>query len=348
MSKTYIALCIITLLTTATMAQVDPVFNASGHYGQTNISYNLNENVLYSATSRFRVGSTVENGNSGRLFDGDFDRAAITVAAAGNATLTIDLKGKGGLSVAQPKGYLYLNFYESNSCDSLYVRFYDSTGEFADFQYADWENVSTTSPFIRLRLHIPDWVNPTSKIEIKAFAPSAAVLTITEMEYYLENRGQFEGGLVSKWGSNTLYDLLQFADTSNTVKAKIQSNGNAVLSKLGIGTDNINDDSTVLFANGRIRAREIKVDADIWPDYVFEKNYKLLTLPQVQAYINQYGHLPGLPSAAMVVQKGWELGKGQAALLQKIEELTLYLLQQQKDMEGLQRELMRLKAARKQ
>lgn len=344
MLKTYITLFLSVLFATAALAQVDPLFTASGHYGQTNYSSNLNENVLYSATSRFRVSSTVDNGNVGRLFDGDYDRTAITVAASGNTTLTLDLKGKGGLSVAHPEGYLYLNFYESNNCDSLYVRFYDSTGEFADFEYDEWENVSTTSPFIRLRLHIPGWVNPTSKIEIKAFAPSGAALKITELEYYQENRGQFEGGLVTKWGTNTVYDALQFADTSGSVKALIKANGIAVLSKLGIGTDNTNDDSAVLSANGRIRAREIKVDADVWPDYVFEKNYKLLPLSQVQAYIRTYGHLPDLPAADEVVKNGVELGKGQAALLQKIEELTLYLIQQQKEMYRLRRDVKYLKA----
>ena len=346
MFKIYLAFCLTSLFITTAMAQVDPVFNASGHYGQTNISYNLNENVLYSATSRFRGSSSVENGNTGRLFDGDFDHAAITVPASGNTILTLNLKGKGGSSVAQPEGYLFINFYESNNCDSLYVRFYDSTGDFADFQYDEWENVSTTSPFIRLRLHIPAWVNPTSKIEVKAFAPAGAALKITELEYYLENRGQFEGGLVTKWGPNTLYDALKFSDTSGVVKGSIKANGYAVLAKLGIGTDNSGDDSSVLSANGRIRAREIKVDADVWPDFVFEKDYKLLTLSQLQAYIRQHGHLPGLPSAEAVSQKGLELGKGQAALLQKIEELTLYLFQQQKDMECLKHEVKRLKSGR--
>lgn len=60
-----------------------------------------------------------------------------------------------------------------------------------------------------------------------------------------------------------------------------------------------------------------------WPDYVFSKQYQLPSLTEVENYINQNSHLPGIPAAAEVEKKGLDVASNQAALLKKIEELTL-------------------------
>lgn len=98
----------------------------------------------------------------------------------------------------------------------------------------------------------------------------------------------------------------------------ITSNGN-----IGIGTPNPKDKLSV---NGNIRAKEIKVEAGNWPDYVFYKEYDLLSLPELRTYIKVNGHLPEMPSAGKVEQEGIELGEMNKKLLKKVEELTLYLL----------------------
>jgi uncharacterized coiled-coil protein SlyX len=67
-----------------------------------------------------------------------------------------------------------------------------------------------------------------------------------------------------------------------------------------------------------------------WPDYVFSKQYKLPSLADVENFINQNSHLPGIPSAAEVEKKGIDVANNQAALLKKIEELTLYIIEQDK------------------
>lgn len=72
-----------------------------------------------------------------------------------------------------------------------------------------------------------------------------------------------------------------------------------------------------------------------WSDFVFSENYKLAPLKKVEAYIGTNGHLPDMPSAEDVVNNGLDLGQMQAKLLQKIEELTLYVIQQQKEIENL-------------
>lgn len=78
----------------------------------------------------------------------------------------------------------------------------------------------------------------------------------------------------------------------------------------------------------------LKTTAD-WSDYVFAKDYKLKSLKEVENYVNANHHLPNVPSAEEVVCNGVEMAKMDAKLLEKIEELTLYVIQQQKEIEGL-------------
>jgi hypothetical protein len=76
-----------------------------------------------------------------------------------------------------------------------------------------------------------------------------------------------------------------------------------------------------------------------WADYVFEKEYQLLSLKEVEAYIQINKHLPGVPSAKEVETNGLDVGNNQAILLKKIEELTLYLIEQNKKGETLQKRI---------
>jgi len=91
-----------------------------------------------------------------------------------------------------------------------------------------------------------------------------------------------------------------------------------------------------LSVNGKIRAKEIKVEATNWPDYVFKKGFKLRNLEDTEKYIQEYGHLPGIPSAEEVQSNGVDLGSLNTKLLQKIEELTLYLIELHKLSESMQ------------
>jgi hypothetical protein len=102
--------------------------------------------------------------------------------------------------------------------------------------------------------------------------------------------------------------------------------------KLGLGTLNPTERLSV---NGNIRAKELKIEAANWPDYVFERDYQLPTLEQTEKHIQEKGHLPGIPSAAEVKAEGIEVGEMNAKLLKKIEELTLYLIELKKEVKEL-------------
>lgn len=113
--------------------------------------------------------------------------------------------------------------------------------------------------------------------------------------------------------------------------------------KVGIGTTNVNDANYKLFVETGIRTRKIKVDQQSWPDYVFHNTYVLRPLGEVESFIKKHQHLPGVPSAAQVKAEGIDLGDNQAVLLKKIEELTLYLIKQKKEIETLKKEMRDLK-----
>ncbi len=94
-------------------------------------------------------------------------------------------------------------------------------------------------------------------------------------------------------------------------------------------------DAGGLYVNGEIKAKKYLATLTPFPDFVFLPDYKLLTLNEVESFITENGHLPGVPSAATIEKNGIELGEMNAMLLQKIEELTLYIIAQDKKIQAL-------------
>lgn len=111
----------------------------------------------------------------------------------------------------------------------------------------------------------------------------------------------------------------------------IYDNGQSV----GIGTTSIGSTSYKLYVEGAIRSRKVKVDQTSWPDYVFADEYKLRSIAELEKFIQTNHHLPEVPSAKEVETSGLDLGDNQAVLLRKIEELSLYVIQLQKQIDEL-------------
>ncbi|MNI11907.1 hypothetical protein D3C73_650680 [compost metagenome] len=107
--------------------------------------------------------------------------------------------------------------------------------------------------------------------------------------------------------------------------------------KVGIKTQTPGDYD--LAVNGKIRSQEIKVETSGWPDYVFEEDYKLLTLTETEKFIQKNGHLPEVPKASDVEANGISLGEMNKVLLKKIEELTLQVIQLNKTVQQQDEEI---------
>lgn len=110
---------------------------------------------------------------------------------------------------------------------------------------------------------------------------------------------------------------------------------------LGIGTKS--PGNYRLAVEGKIGAREVNVTTSGWSDYVFDDDYRLPSLSEVESYIKQNKHLPEVPSEAEVKENGINVGEMNALLLKKVEELTLYLIEANKNFESLQLEVEQLK-----
>ncbi|RFS15775.1 hypothetical protein [Emticicia sp. C21] len=124
--------------------------------------------------------------------------------------------------------------------------------------------------------------------------------------------------------------------TNYTIRMAIMENGN-----IGIG---VHDPSAYKLAvNGSIRAKEVVVETN-WADYVFDKQFRLKPLSEVERFIEENKHLPDIPSAAEIQKNGAKLSELSTKMMQKIEELTLYSIEQNKRIEKLQAELTQLKA----
>jgi len=108
-------------------------------------------------------------------------------------------------------------------------------------------------------------------------------------------------------------------------------NGNARAGTLNVGTS-LNTSGYIARIGGKLICEEVKVKliSSGWPDYVFSEKYKLPTLQELQSFIQKNKHLPNIPSAAEVEKEGLELGDMQKRMMEKIEELTLYILQLEK------------------
>lgn len=116
--------------------------------------------------------------------------------------------------------------------------------------------------------------------------------------------------------------------------------------KVSIGLDpnhpNTYDGDYKLYVGEGIMTEKVKVAVHAtsdWADYVFKKDYQLMPLSKVEEFITKEGHLPNIPSAQKVVEQGIDIAKMDAKLLEKIEELTLYMIEQNKRIQELETQL---------
>ena len=149
------------------------------------------------------------------------------------------------------------------------------------------------------------------------------------------------------------WDLQADADQ----KFRLRRSGESLFSvnrngQMAIGTENTPEtldgtDTDIsayrLFVEGGILTKEIRV-RNPWADYVFESDYELLPLAEVESYIDEHGHLPNTPSAEEIERRGLNLGAATSLQQEKIEELYLHVIELSKRLEALEQENMQLKA----
>ena len=210
--------------------------------------------------------------------------------------------------------------------------------------------VGTTNPISKLQVNGDFFLNSSTSSggwgttnfywKGHSLIMGSAVGRFAHNKIELKPGGSSSGELVSIL---SLYHALN--ENVHEERIKLDTNKNNPtffnVGNVGIGTTNPDSKLTV---KGKIHAEEVKIDLSFpAPDYVFTKDYDLLTIEEVQQHITEKGHLPNIPSAKELEANGVELGVMNMKLLEKIEELTLYTIAQEKELKAQQKEIELLK-----
>nr|WP_319571004.1 hypothetical protein [uncultured Draconibacterium sp.] len=189
--------------------------------------------------------------------------------------------------------------------------------------------IGTETPVGSLDINPGGWLNmpkisfnqTNDHPSIRLYRPTGNGNPYTAYPWWIENKKNlvFKTGSTAEIGKESVSSIVTFTTGG----------------KVGIGIEN---PDVELAVNGTIHAQEIKVDMTGWSDFVFKNDYDLKSLDETEQFISRNGHLPDIPNEKEVEKDGINLGEMDAKLLQKIEELTLYLIEQNKRIEKIEKE----------
>lgn len=217
-------------------------------------------------------------------------------------------------------------------------------GQNNTFPVSGYVGIGTTSP--SAKLHVigyakfnPSLLQQTAGVLINPDDGSIELASGVNTLSYIDFKGKnnlssdFKGRIsyTDDWG-------FSFGRDGKLNILVIRANDN-----VGIGTANPDEKLTV---KGKIHAEEIKVDLSVPADYVFQKyftgssslkpDYQMPSLTEIETFVKENHHLPNIPSAREIQENGLQLGEMNNLLLQKVEELTLYIIEQNKRVEALE------------
>ncbi len=242
-----------------------------------------------------------------------------------------------GVGVEEPNGKLHIKGTGSQDLllENAGVGFSSYGSTWADLVLARWENYfldltnwgsgdAATATVFRISAHQTDGKEASLSL-VRGSGGNLEFLDIYNNGY--DDATSF-GIRIQKRGTGSYRDFVfdQYDGTTFNPLMILKSSGN-----VGIGTSSPSCKLDVL---GTIRAQEIKVNLE-GADFVFEEDYNLRSLEEVETFVQKHKHLPEIEPAIEMEANGTELGELNAKLLQKIEELTLYTIKQQKTIDTL-------------
>ncbi len=310
------------------------------------------------------------------LFDaqGNADIALRTKGGNGGM-LVLKNNGNVGVAVTNPSAKLHVNgslrFDGNGTTDAGYILTAKDASGNATWQAPNWIKNTTTNNVSYSGGNVGIGTDaPTTSLQVNAvqaqitlkssgtsgtYGPNSVPVTF----YY--SRINFEGGnkyYIGKSWSPTRGDHFEIQNESvpNAVGFKLAYSrafiGGATFNPNGGVQIEVSDTTSPILdaskngksyfrvssKDGVTYAREIKVTAGTFPDYVFAKDYKLMPLNELENFITQNKHLPNINTAADVKENGLSLGEMQVKQMEKIEELTLYIIQLKKELDELKAE----------
>jgi len=225
-------------------------------------------------------------------------------------------------------GFVYPNPTWNNGTNKLYVTYCENVNvgigttnpqfilDVKGLAYLNRLKVGTIAAIENAMINGFDLTNSRDLIQLGVHNSSTG--DVSDIRFLVRHDGSIKGKCL---GNNTALEIRN-------------GSGHAMIAYSNIGTKILQ-----LEDNGLLRARRIKVDEDTWADHVFDKNYKLPKLNYVAKFIDKNHHLPGVPSAEEIKRDGLDIGEMQTMQMQKIEELTLYLIEMDEKMRIMEKRM---------
>ncbi len=234
-----------------------------------------------------------------------------------NEKMRITMNGRLGLGISNPKARLHV--YESTALTS-------GSGQFMPLTSVSGNTGSNS-------LHHNTWLQRNSS----GLGNWSDVVLVDglSIDVSFANLNSTTGDNPKTWWKRHAYSNTQtWGDGSNTYMSLEQG-------KLCIGTKRSTAHSNALLSvDGKVVCKDLYVTASSdWPDFVFEKNYQLTNLYAVRDYYEANKHLPNVPTACEIEEKGINMSEMSAIQMQKIEELTIYIIQLKTELDELKKQL---------
>ena len=299
------------------------------------------------------ISNTVSNAGSGYVYANNIDASSSGAGRVYGNYTSVDGTGAGnkyGYYATMNGSGINYGIYSLASGASNYAGYFVGRGYFSDHL-----GVQTT-PDANFGLKVNNGIYASTGTEASLTGDGYLQLGAETGENIIADRDEIQarnngaasnlqlnihGGNVIV-GSTSTQDAKLFVDaetgvdpfrvrTNGSTKFKINDQGQVIINSVNTAAPGY-----ALNVDGKIIAEELRVElSSNWPDYVFANGYKLKSIKEVEAHINEKHHLPGIPSAKEIEEEGLMVGDMQKRMMEKIEELTLYIIELNKEVENL-------------
>lgn len=316
-------------------------FRLDGVSAGTNARYK--GGILFEKTSSFGVGSihfaTNATGDNSSITTAD---AKMTITSAGNVGIGTTSPGYklqvtgGDLFVQSSSGTIRFGYNGSNQwklastgggADLLWISSPDGTTD-------NYRHYFSQNGYVGLGTGL---VAPVAPLHVKSTA--GEVIRVQGSSPWIRFEDNTDGYTGYLWYNGT--DMVLAGTAGHAMR--FVSNGGYKMTintdgRVSVGSSNLLATGYLLNVDGKIIGEELKVQlSGSWPDYVFRKDYNLMSIEELEKSIKQNNHLPNIPSAAdITADKGFEVGEMNRKLLEKVEELTLYIIDANKKIKLLE------------
>ncbi|RZK25859.1 MAG: hypothetical protein EOO43_04420 [Flavobacterium sp.] len=233
-----------------------------------------------------------------------------------------DIRARNGLKILNYQNVMLADFFYDSTIDQMYLYGYKSNSIFSIYTAGSRQFDITSAGNVGIGTS-----DPVSKLDVRGEINGINSLKIRDHGNYLKAEFSYDSVIDQMYLYGHKPSSMFSIYTGGVRRFDITAAGN-----VGIGIFN---PAEKLAVNGNIRAHEIKLETANWPDYVFAEGFKLGTLEALETYIKGNKRLPDMPSASSIESAGLSVGEMVKLQQKKIEELTLHLIEQNRQIQQL-------------